>query len=111
MNKLDRIAIDPNIYLGQPAIRGTRITVSVVLKMLGNGHTIAKVLEAYPELEYEDVYQAMRYAAWVVSDGDANPKTVLSRLLIILPKMESDLLMGCAVTVMDWGYRKRPLPI
>jgi len=45
-----------------------RITVSVVLRMLAGGANVADVLEAYPELEEEDVRQAMRYAAWTASD-------------------------------------------
>jgi uncharacterized protein (DUF433 family) len=45
-----------------------RITVSVVLKMLAAGKSVQDVLAAYPELEAEDIQQAMRYAAWVVSD-------------------------------------------
>jgi uncharacterized protein (DUF433 family) len=61
--KLDRIIINPDICLGQPTIRGTRITVSVILKMLGGGRPIEYVLEAYPELEEEDVRQAMKFAA------------------------------------------------
>jgi len=65
---LDRIAVDPEICLGQPTIRGSRITVSVVLKMLAGGKSVEDVLVAYPELEVEDIYQAMQYAAWVVSD-------------------------------------------
>ncbi len=68
MEKLDRITIDPNVCLGQPTLRGMRITVTVVLKMLGGGKSVEEVLRAYPELEAEDVRQAMRYAAWVVSD-------------------------------------------
>jgi uncharacterized protein (DUF433 family) len=60
MEKLDRITIDPNVCLGQPTIRGMRITVSVILKMLGGGALIDDVLEAYPELEVEDVQQAMQ---------------------------------------------------
>ena len=68
MEKLDRITIDPNICLGQPTLRGMRITVSVVLKTLAGGKSIPEVLAAYPELEVEDIQQAMRYAAWVVSD-------------------------------------------
>lgn len=68
MEKLDRITIDPNICLGQPTLRGMRITVAVVLKMLAGGKSVEDVLRAYPELEAEDVQQAMRYAAWVVSD-------------------------------------------
>jgi uncharacterized protein (DUF433 family) len=68
MEKLDRITVDPRICLGQPTVRGTRITVSVILKMLAAGKTTQDVLEAYPELDREDVYQAMKYAAWIVSD-------------------------------------------
>ena len=68
MEKLDRITINPDVCLGQPTIRGMRITVSVILKMLASGKTIQDVLEAYPGLEFEDVQQAIKYAAWVVSD-------------------------------------------
>jgi len=68
MDRLDRITIDPNICLGQPTVRGMRITVSVILKMLAGGASTQEVLDAYPELEADDVKQAMQYAAWVVSD-------------------------------------------
>jgi uncharacterized protein (DUF433 family) len=68
MERLERITINPAICLGQPTIRGMRITVSVVLKMLAGGASVQEVLDAYPELEIEDVQQAMRYAAWVVAD-------------------------------------------
>ena len=68
MEKLDRITVDPNVCLGQPTIRGMRITVSVILKMLAGGKSVQDVLEAYPELEVEDIHQAIQYAAWVVSD-------------------------------------------
>jgi len=68
MEKLDRIQINPKICLGQPVIRGTRITVSIILKLLANGRSIEDVIEDYPELEVADVQEAMKYAAWVVSD-------------------------------------------
>ncbi|MEH1784593.1 DUF433 domain-containing protein [Nostoc sp.] len=68
MEKLDRITLNPNVCLGQPTIRGMRITVSVILKMLANSQSVAEVLQAYPELEAEDIQQALKYAAWVVSD-------------------------------------------
>jgi uncharacterized protein (DUF433 family) len=68
MERLDRITINPNVCLGQPTIRGMRITVSVILKMLAGGKSVREVVEAYPELVAEDVRQAMLYAAWVVSD-------------------------------------------
>ena len=62
MEKLDRITINPDVCLGQPTIRGMRITVSVILKVLAAGKTPAEVLEAYPELQAEDVRQAIQYA-------------------------------------------------
>lgn len=68
MKPLDRITINPEICLGQPTIRGTRITVSTILKLLASGKTVQEVLEAYPELEAEDIYQALAYAAWHVSE-------------------------------------------
>lgn len=68
MEKLDRIQINPKVCLGQPVIRGTRITLSVILKMLAGGSSVEDVIKAYPELEVDDVQQTMRYAAWVVSD-------------------------------------------
>ncbi|RLT35007.1 MAG: DUF433 domain-containing protein [Chloroflexi bacterium] len=68
MREVNRITVNPEICLGQPTIRGMRITVSVILKMLAAGRSVEDVLSAYPELEAEDIHQAMSYAAWVVSD-------------------------------------------
>ena len=68
MEKFDRIIINPEICLGQPTIRGMRITVSFVLKMVANGHSVQEILEFYPFLEEEDIKQALRYAAWLASD-------------------------------------------
>ena len=68
MKKLDRIQINPKICLGQPVVRGTRITVSVILKLLASGRSVEDVIELYPELEVADIQEAMKYAAWMVSD-------------------------------------------
>ena len=62
MEKLDRIQINPKICLGQPVIRGTRTTVSVILKLLASGRSVEEVIEDYPELEVADVQAAMKYA-------------------------------------------------
>jgi uncharacterized protein (DUF433 family) len=72
MENLNRIEIDPRICLGQPIIRGLRITVSMILKMLAAGRSTEELLAAYPELEAEDVRQAMRYAACLAS-GELHP--------------------------------------
>jgi uncharacterized protein (DUF433 family) len=63
---LDRITINPHVCLGQPTIRGMRITVSVVLKMLAGGRTIEDVLMP-PGLKLK-IFGNIQYAAWIVSD-------------------------------------------
>lgn len=68
MSQLDRITVNPNICLGQPTIRGMRITVAFVLKLLASQLSVQEVLEAYPELEDEDIRQSLNYAAWTLSD-------------------------------------------
>ena len=59
----DRIEIDPKIMMGKPVIRGTRITVELILRKLSEGATEADLQEAYPRLTREDIHAAMRYAA------------------------------------------------
>lgn len=66
--KLDRITVDPEICLGQPTIRGMRITVSVILKQIASGMPKEEILKAYPELEEEDIIQALKFAAWLSSE-------------------------------------------
>jgi uncharacterized protein (DUF433 family) len=65
---LDRIKIDPSVCEGKPTIRGMRITVDFVLKLLGDGYTADDIARNYPELEKEDVYQAAKYGAWLASE-------------------------------------------
>lgn len=59
----DRIVSDPGVLAGKPHVRGTRISVEMVLEWLASGGTTAQILEAYPHLTPEDVEQAVRYAA------------------------------------------------
>ena len=65
---LDRIKVVPGVCEGRPTVRGLRITVEFILKLLGNGHTADDIVREYPELEREDVYQAARYGAWLASE-------------------------------------------
>ncbi|TKS62220.1 MAG: hypothetical protein EWM73_02682 [Nitrospira sp.] len=60
---LDRIHIDPQVCGGKATIRGLRLTVDFVLKLLGDGYTAAEIVKEYPELILEDVYQAAKYGA------------------------------------------------
>ncbi len=64
----DRIRVDPNVCNGKPTIRGLRITVDFVLKLLGDGYTADDIVREYPELEKEDVFQAAKYGAWLASE-------------------------------------------
>ena len=48
--------------LGQPTVRGIRITVAFIAKMVNNGDSVAEILEWYPMLEEEDIRQAIEYA-------------------------------------------------
>lgn len=64
----DRITVNPNVCGGKPTVRGLRITVDFVLKLLGDGYTATQIVEEYPELEVNDVYQAAKYGAWLASE-------------------------------------------
>lgn len=68
MKYLDRITVDPEICLGQPTIRGMRITVSIILKQIASGMTRQEILKSYPELEEEDIIQSLKYASWLSSE-------------------------------------------
>jgi uncharacterized protein (DUF433 family) len=64
----ERIKIDPRICEGKPTIRGMRITVDFVLKLLGDGYSADEIVREYPELEKEDVYEAAKYGSWLASE-------------------------------------------
>ena len=63
MVKLDRIEINPKIMMGKPVIRGTRITVELILRKLSEGMTEEELLDAYPKLKSNDIKAAIKYAA------------------------------------------------
>jgi len=59
----DRIEINPEVMLGKPVIRGTRIPVELILRKLSEGATEADLLDAYPRLTPDDIRAALAYAA------------------------------------------------
>jgi uncharacterized protein (DUF433 family) len=59
----DRISIDPNICHGQACVKGTRIPVHQIVRMLANGDTIEDLLVDYPSLVREDIMASLDYAA------------------------------------------------
>lgn len=64
MERLDRITQNPAVMGGRPCIRGMRVTVGMIVGLIGTGQTIEDLLADYPYLEREDIMQALRYAAW-----------------------------------------------
>jgi uncharacterized protein (DUF433 family) len=66
--RYDRITYDPQILGGRACIRGMRIPVSLVVKLVANGMTVEQILREYPDLEAEDVHQALQYAANLVDE-------------------------------------------
>jgi uncharacterized protein (DUF433 family) len=60
----DRITVNPGVCMGQPTIRGMRITVAFVLKLLASGMTHEEILKAYSELEEEDIRQSIEKEYW-----------------------------------------------
>lgn len=61
-----RIETNPDILVGKPVIKGTRVPVSLILNLLAHGYTTERVTKAYPVLETEDVLAALEYAESVL---------------------------------------------
>jgi uncharacterized protein (DUF433 family) len=64
----DRITFDLRILGGRASIRGMRIPVSVLVSQMAHGATWDEVLADYPDLEVEDLQQALAYAAWLTRE-------------------------------------------
>ena len=64
----DRITFDPAIMGGRACIRGMRITVSLVVNLVANSMSTDEILREYPDLDAEDVRQALSYAAALVNE-------------------------------------------
>lgn len=75
---LKRITMDPKVMVGKPVIRGTRVPVALILKMLGQGISVEEILQEYPRLEEEDIWAAVAYAAHVVEHEEVFPLPALS---------------------------------
>jgi uncharacterized protein (DUF433 family) len=65
---LDRITFDPKILSGRACLRGLRIPVSVIVSQVAHGATFDEILLGYPDLEREDIQQALEYAAWLTQE-------------------------------------------
>jgi uncharacterized protein (DUF433 family) len=65
---LERITADPKTLGGKACIRGMRISVSLIVNLVANGMTTQEIIDEYPDLEPEDIRQALQYAAWAADD-------------------------------------------
>ncbi|MEK6798333.1 MAG: DUF433 domain-containing protein [Planctomycetota bacterium] len=65
MGGFERITFDPAILSGRACLRGMRIPVSVIVKQIAHGASREEVLADYPDLEPEDIQEALEYAAWL----------------------------------------------
>lgn len=66
----DRIAVDPDILVGKPVVRGTRISVELLMDRLGDGWTMEQILESYPRLTRDDVLAAIRFVTEVFREEE-----------------------------------------
>jgi len=64
----DRITFDSKIMGGRACIRGMRIPVSVIVSQIAHGATFDEILEGFPDLEKDDIQQAVEYAAWLTQE-------------------------------------------
>lgn len=60
---MNRIVVDPQILVGKPVIKGTRIPVYLIIEFLANGVTEAEILDQYPSLTREDIKASLLYAS------------------------------------------------
>nr|AAU84170.1 conserved hypothetical protein [uncultured archaeon GZfos37D1] len=74
----ERISIDPKVCHGEACIKGTRIPVHLIVRMLANGDTMEELLEDYPSLEREDILACLDYAA-ALAEEQVTPIEVVAR--------------------------------
>ncbi len=73
MNFRDRIVINPRILAGKPIIKGTRIPVDLILRLLAQGMSFEEILKDYPHLTIDDIKAALEYASEVISAEEIIP--------------------------------------
>jgi uncharacterized protein (DUF433 family) len=67
---LNRITQNPLVMGGKACVRGMRVTVGMIVGQIGAGRSIEELLADYPYLEREDIFQALRYAAWRMEERE-----------------------------------------
>lgn len=70
---LERIVIDPQVMVGKPIVRGTRLTVEFILNLLAHGATESEILEEYPGVTREDIQACLLFATRSLEQTSALP--------------------------------------
>jgi uncharacterized protein (DUF433 family) len=68
MKEFKRITFNPNIMGGQACIKGMRIPVSLIVNLVANGMATDEIIREYPDLEPEDIREALKYASWLTKE-------------------------------------------
>jgi len=68
VERYERIDLRPDVMLGKPVIKGTRIPVELIVRKLGEGASVEDLLDGYPALNKEDIQAALIYAADTMRD-------------------------------------------
>ncbi|MGC9046461.1 MAG: DUF433 domain-containing protein [Thermodesulfovibrio sp.] len=68
MKYRDRIEINPEVLVGKPIIKGTRISVEFILELLANGWDTEQILKNYPQLTKEDIIAAIEYSLEILKE-------------------------------------------
>lgn len=74
----ERIVVDPHVLVGKPIVRGTRISVSKILNLVGNGFTPEQIVEDYPVLKVDDIKAAILYAGERLDHPEPVPAALLT---------------------------------
>ena len=69
-NYKGKIESNPDIMLGKPVIKGTRITVELILKRLSEGASMDEILEGYPNIAKDDILACLSYSADVIGEEE-----------------------------------------
>lgn len=79
MNWRERITVDPNILVGKPVVKGTRLAVEFVVDLLAQGWSKEDVIRNYPGLTLDDVQACLSYASEILKDEKVFPLTNSAR--------------------------------
>jgi uncharacterized protein (DUF433 family) len=72
----DRILVDPDILVGKPVVKGTRLAVAFIIELLAEGWSEQEVLKNYPRLTSEDIRACLAYAAHLLQEEKVYPLKV-----------------------------------